>query len=196
MTTAGRYSISFILSAREHLALFIGTWTRAIPWRAGSQGTAFRTSLEEGVESFAFGYGAYVLQVGRNNRITEVTCQEQHIYIKVLLWRVINQTTDNICCKSAYTGRNSRFKSGIFPQWVRKLQSKRNKSFALSSNSVEERMQNIRTDAWGVWGMSDDLAQICFDLDCKFVSFCLWPPPRGLSESPDNSTFLGTHSGF
>jgi hypothetical protein len=39
-----------------------------------------------------------------------------------------------------------------------KLLSKWNKPFVLTSHSVEERMQNIRTDPWEVWGISDSSA--------------------------------------
>jgi len=48
------------------------------------------------------------------------------------------------------------------------------KSFVLSAHSVEERMQNIRTDSSRVSVMSDDFAHSRSALDCMFV-----PIPTG-----------------
>ncbi len=72
------------------------------------------------------------------------------------------------------------------------------KSFVLSAHSVENRVQNIRTESFRVFVMSDDFAQRHSALDCKFVSVLLGAGPGGLSESPDNPAFFhrGTHSGF
>jgi hypothetical protein len=63
---------------------------------------------------------------------------------------------------------------------------------------MEKYVQNIRTDSFRVFVLSDDFAQSHSDLDCKFVSFPLGTGPGSLPESLDNPAFFhdGTHSGF
>jgi hypothetical protein len=60
------------------------------------------------MESCASGRGAYVPQIGRNNRVMGVTCQEQYIYIEVILWSVIDPITGTIRRISFYRGRGHR----------------------------------------------------------------------------------------
>ena len=72
------------------------------------------------------------------------------------------------------------------------------KSFVLSAHSVEKRMQNIRTDSFRVFVMSDDFAQSHSDIYCMFVSVPLGTGPKSLPESLDNPALFrgGTHSEF
>jgi len=70
------------------------------------------------------------------------------------------------------------------------------KSFVLSVQFVEKRLQNIRTDSLRVFVMSDDLAQSHPGLDCVFVPVPLGSGPKSLhASSLDNPAFFhgGTH---
>jgi len=73
----------------------------------------------------------------------------------------------------------------LVPQWAGISNSfwlghcfSRTKSFVFSAHSVEERMQNIRTDSSRVSVMSDDFAQSHSDLDCMFVSIPVGTGPE------------------
>jgi len=92
-----------------------------------------------------------------------------------------------------------------FPQWLPyqfrfglATVSNLTKSFVPSAHFVEKRVQNIRSDSFRVYVMSDDFAQSHSDLDCMFVSVPLGSRPGSLSPSLDNPAFFhgGTHSGF
>ena len=101
------------------------------------------------------------------------------------------------CYRSDTGSKLLAFQFGTaFPQWVAELQPKLNKYLVLNSISLEGCMQNIRTDSWGVRGVSDVLAQSCFDTDCKFVPSRFWTRSGDPFWSFDNSTFFQTRAGF
>jgi len=72
------------------------------------------------------------------------------------------------------------------------------KSFVLSAHFVEERMQNIRTDSFRVFVMSDDFARNHSDLNRMFLPVTYRGGPKSLPESLDNPALFhgGIHSGF